>query len=98
MNRAEFVKKFQEKAMIEKTKDADNFVKCFLDTLKDDVFLANDSITFTGFGTFRVSNRKARIGRNPQTGEAVDIPAKKSIKFKLGKAIADQLKPDNDMM
>ena len=45
-----------------------------------------------GFGTFSVAKRKARVGRNPQTGKAIKIPAKKVVKFKAGKALADKVK------
>jgi DNA-binding protein HU-beta len=45
-----------------------------------------------GFGTFSVVKRKAREGRNPQTGKAIKIPAKKVVKFKAGKALADKIK------
>ena len=44
-----------------------------------------DSITFVGFGTFKTSNRKARTARNPQTGEAIKIPAKTVLKFRIAK-------------
>jgi DNA-binding protein HU-beta len=45
-----------------------------------------------GFGTFSVIKRKAREGRNPQTGKTIKIPAKKVVKFKAGKALADKVK------
>jgi DNA-binding protein HU-beta len=45
-----------------------------------------------GFGTFSVVKRKARTGRNPQTGKAIKIPAKKVVKFKAGKALSDKVK------
>jgi len=45
-----------------------------------------------GFGTFSVTKRKAREGRNPQTGKAIKIPAKKVVKFKAGKGLADKVK------
>jgi DNA-binding protein HU-beta len=51
-----------------------------------------DKVNISGFGTFAVSERKARTGRNPKTGESIDIPASKSAKFKAGKALKDQLK------
>ncbi len=51
-----------------------------------------DKINISGFGTFAVSERKARTGRNPKTGEAIDIPASKSAKFKAGKSLKDELK------
>lgn len=49
-------------------------------------------IVLTGFGTFSVSKRKARIGRNPQTGETLKIPAKKAVKFKPGKSLKEAVK------
>lgn len=48
-----------------------------------------DSLTLVGFGTFSVSNRAARTGRNPQTGETIQITASKGAKFKAGKALKD---------
>jgi DNA-binding protein HU-beta len=51
-----------------------------------------DKVNVSGFGTFAVSERKARTGRNPKTGEAIDIPASKSAKFKAGKSLKDELK------
>ena len=50
-----------------------------------------DKINISGFGTFAVSERKARTGRNPKTGESIDIPASKSAKFKAGKSLKDEL-------
>ena len=51
-----------------------------------------DAVTLTGFGTFGVSKRKARKGRNPQTGEAIKIAAKKVPVFKAGKSLKDAVK------
>jgi DNA-binding protein HU-beta len=51
-----------------------------------------DKVNISGFGTFAVSERKARTGRNPKTGESIEIPASKSAKFKAGKALKDELK------
>jgi len=51
-----------------------------------------DKVNISGFGTFAVSERKARPGRNPKTGESIEIPASKSAKFKAGKALKDELK------
>ena len=61
----------------------------------DDIVQAlrnGDKVNISGFGTFAVSERKARTGRNPKTGEAIDIPASKSAKFKPGKSLKDELK------
>lgn len=46
-------------------------------------------VSLVGFGTFSVSKRGARVGRNPQTGAAINIPARKVARFKAGKALAD---------
>jgi DNA-binding protein HU-beta len=48
-----------------------------------------DAVTLSGFGTFSVGSRSARTGRNPRTGEAIDIAASKSPKFKAGKGLKD---------
>jgi DNA-binding protein HU-beta len=52
---------------------------------------ANDKVNISGFGTFTVSNRKARQGRNPKTGETIEIAASRSAKFKPGKGLKDAL-------
>ena len=57
------------------------------DTLKK-----GDRAAFVGFGTFSVAKRKARIGRNPQTGKEIKIPAKKVVKFSAGKALKQKAK------
>jgi len=53
---------------------------------------AGKDVVLTGFGTFKVSKRKARTGRNPQTGETIKIPAKRVPKFKAGKSLKDAVK------
>ncbi|MEX2145278.1 MAG: HU family DNA-binding protein [Candidatus Spechtbacterales bacterium] len=57
-----------------------------------DVMKSGDSVTLTGFGTFGVSNRAARMGRNPQTGAALQIPAMTVPKFKAGKGLKDAVR------
>jgi DNA-binding protein HU-beta len=60
----------------------------------DDVVSAlrrGEKVNIAGFGSFNVSERKARTGRNPKTGDPIDIPASKSAKFKAGKALKDML-------
>ena len=51
----------------------------------------NDKVSLIGFGTFSTSKREARTGRNPQTGQSIKIPAKTVVKFKVGKAIGDEV-------
>ena len=60
----------------------------------DDIVAAlknGDKVNISGFGTFQASDRKARTGRNPKTGEAIQIPASRSAKFKPGKSLKDAL-------
>lgn len=54
-----------------------------------DILSGGDSVTFVGFGTYTVSHRAAREGRNPQTGATMKIPATKVAKFKAGKKLKD---------
>jgi DNA-binding protein HU-beta len=65
-----------------------------LDFLLNDVTEAlkkGEKVNISGFGTFTVSNRKARTGRNPKTGEPIEIPASRSAKFKAGKTLKEAL-------
>jgi len=66
--------------------DADKAVNAFVDTVKG-AMAKGESIQLIGFGTFSVSERSARTGRNPQTGKEIQIAAKKVAKFKAGKAL-----------
>jgi len=65
-------------------------VEAVLDTISN-TLRDGDSVTLSGFGTFSVSNRSARTGRNPRTGELITIPASKAPKFKSGKGLKDAL-------
>jgi nucleoid DNA-binding protein len=56
---------------------------------------AGDRVNISGFGTFTVSARSARIGRNPKTGESIAIAASRTTKFKAGKQMKESLMPDN---
>ena len=80
MNKTELVAAIAEQAEISK-KDAEKALKAFTD----------EKIQLVGFGTFEVSERAAREGRNPQTGEAMTIAASKTPKFKAGKALKDSI-------
>jgi nucleoid DNA-binding protein len=69
-------------------KEAQGAVDCVLDTITKSL-KKGDAVTLVGFGTFKVVKRKARKGRNPQTGAEIKISASKAPKFVAGKALKD---------
>ena len=69
-------------------KDAEKALKAFTDVVADEL-KAGNKVQLVGFGTFEVSERAAREGRNPQTGKTMKIAASKAPKFKAGKALKD---------
>jgi len=83
MTKAEFIAAITAKTGLSKTAAAEA-VDAFIGTVVE-VVKAGDKITFTGFGSFSVSERAARTGRNPQTGAEIQIAASKSGKFTVGK-------------
>ena len=85
MNKQELVAAMADKSGLSKV-DSEKFVKAFEEAAKE--ALGNgESIQLIGFGTFSVTERSARTGRNPQTGKEIQIAAKKVVKFKAGKAL-----------
>ena len=89
MNKTELITAIAEKAEISK-KDSEKALKAFIDVVTEQ--LKNDEkVQLVGFGTFEVSKRAAREGRNPQTGETMKIEACKAPKFKAGKALKDAI-------
>mgnify|MGYP000221175802 FL=1 len=89
MNKTELVAAVAEQAGLSK-KDAEAAVKAFTDVVAE-ALKAGDKIQLVGFGTFEVSERAAREGRNPRTGETMTIEASKTPKFKAGKALKDEV-------
>ena len=89
MNKTEFIAAVAEKAEISK-KDSEKALKAFVDVVTEQL-KAGDKVQLVGFGTFEVSERAAREGRNPQTGETMEIKASKTPKFKAGKALKDMM-------
>jgi DNA-binding protein HU-beta len=90
MTKAELVAFIADEASITKAAAAmslDAYVDAVTKELKK-----NGKLGLVGFGTFSVVKRKAREGRNPQTGKAIKIPAKKVVKFKAGKGLSDKVK------
>lgn len=89
MNKAEFISGVAEKAAMTK-KDAATAVEAVLAQLTES-FAKGEDVPFIGFGTFKVSTRKARIGRNPSTGKEMSIPESKTVTFKVGSKLKEQL-------
>ena len=89
MNKTELVAAMASKADLSK-KDAEAALKAFTDVVAEEL-KKGEKIQLVGFGTFEVSERAARTGRNPQTGAEMKIPASKAPKFKAGKALKDMM-------
>lgn len=87
MNKAELVAAIAEKAELSK-KDSEKALKAFIDVVTAEL-KKGEKVQLVGFGTFEVSTRSARKGRNPQTKASIEIPASKAPKFKAGKALKD---------
>ena len=87
MNKTELIAAIAEQAEISK-KDAEKALKAFVDVVTEQL-KEGEKVQLVGFGTFEVSERAAREGRNPQTGETMKIAACKAPKFKAGKALKD---------
>ena len=89
MNKAELVAAMAEKTELSK-KDAEAALKAFKDVVAEEL-KKGEKIQLVGFGTFEVSERAERTGRNPQSGKEMVIPASKAPKFKAGKALKDMI-------
>ena len=87
MNKTELIAAIAEQAEISK-KDAEKALKAFVDVVTEQL-KEGEKVQLVGFGTFEVSERAPREGRNPQTGKTMKIAACKAPKFKAGKALKD---------
>jgi len=87
VTKTELVTAIAEKAELSKS-DSEKALKAFVDTVTE-ALKGGDKIALVGFGTFSVGDRAARVGKNPQTGAEIKIPAAKVPKFKAGKALKD---------
>ena len=89
MNKTELVAAIAEQTELSK-KDAEKALKAFTDIVADEL-KKGEKVQLVGFGTFEVSERAAREGRNPQSGEPMTIAASKAPKFKAGNALKDMI-------
>lgn len=89
MNKGELINQIAQDANLTKAQASDalnSFIDATTKTLK-----SGDKLTLVGFGTFSISKRSARKGRNPQTGKEINIPARNVVKFKAGKDLTDKM-------
>lgn len=92
MNRSELVEELAAKFDQLSQRDAEQAVKTILDAVSD-ALARGHRVEIRGFGSFSVSHRAARIGRNPRSGAAVEIPEKKVPHFKPGKTLREAVAP-----
>jgi DNA-binding protein HU-beta len=89
MNRAELVEAIAKQTGHSKA-DSERFLSAFIDNVEKNI-KKKEGVKLVGFGTFAVAKRKARVGRNPQTGEEVKIPARSVPVFKPGAQLKEQV-------
>lgn len=90
MTKKEFINLYFEKGGFESKADAERKAAAFLETIEE-VLVNGDNVAFTGWGKFEVAERAARVCKNPKTGEAVNVDAKKVVKFKAGKLLEEKI-------
>jgi len=91
MNKAEFVQAFMKASGVEVKAEAERHVEAVFDTIVKSLG-RGEEVAITGFGTFRVVKRAARQGRNPKTGETIQIAASIKPKFRAGKLLKEAVK------
>jgi DNA-binding protein HU-beta len=89
MKKADLVAHIADYADISK-KDAENALNGFLNAVEG-ALKKGDTVQLVGFGTFAISHRKATTGRNPKTGATIQIPARKAVRFKVGKKLNEAI-------
>ena len=93
MNKKELITSISEKTELTK-KDVELALNAFIETIEE-TLENGEKVQLTGFGTFEPRQRKARMGRNPKTGEELEIPASVVPAFKVGKAFKERIKEAN---
>ncbi len=89
MNKTDLINQVAQ--VVSTKKEAQEAVDCVLSSITE-ALKAGDTVTLVGFGTFKVTQRGARKGRNPQTGKEIDIKASKAPRFTAGKALKEAVK------
>lgn len=90
MTKKDFTKVLFEKGIFASKAEAERKFEAILGSIEE-VLQAGEDLNFIGWGKFEVVEKAARKGRNPKTGEEIDIPAKKAVKFKAGKTLVAKM-------
>lgn len=91
MTKAELVQKIHAKSGLSTKAQTEAALDATIEALTE-ALKGGESVTFTGFGSFKVTDRAARKGRNPRTGKEINIPASKAVKFTPGKMLKEAVK------
>ena len=91
MAKTDIIAKIQANAAIATKAEAGKVLDAVLAAIQESL-AGGEALTLTGFGTFKVSERAARTGRDPRTGNPIDIPASKAVRFTPGKNLKDAVK------
>jgi DNA-binding protein HU-beta len=91
MNKTEFTKEIAEASGLA-MRDSEKFLKAFTEVVEK-ALSKGDDVALVGFGSFFVTKRSARIGRNFKTGKEIKVPPSKTVKFKVGKSLKDSVNP-----
>ncbi len=94
MNKTELIGAVAKKAELTK-KDTEKVINSFIDVVQE-TLAEGDTVAILGFGTFLTRDRSARMGRNPQTGEPIEIPAAKVPAFRPGKGLREAVKVEDN--
>lgn len=90
MTKQEFIALYQEKMKLSSKKESEALVNGFFSTLEE-ILVKGEELSVLGFGKFEVTTQLARTCRNPQTGEQMQVPKKKVVKFRVGKGLAEKV-------
>ena len=90
MTKQEFITLYQEKMELSSKKESEILVNGFFSALEE-VLVKGKELSVTGFGKFEVTTQSARMCRNPKTGEQMQVPEKKVVKFRVGKGLAEKV-------
>lgn len=90
MTKQEFIALYQEKMKLSSKKESETLVNGFFSTLEE-ILVKGEELSVLGFGKFEVTTQSARTCRNPKTGEQMQVPEKKVVKFRVGKNLAEKV-------